>query len=479
MDSANLLLRGEESAYALGCSATGTWWTVADVRAAVSKLSAELLEAAGGKGRLVVLAMRNDIPSVMGYLAALEACLPVALVDGQVRGSHLDNYVRLYRPSIVLGRTEQITGYENLGSLVVAKGVRMTIELKRRNENDATISHPDLAVLLSTSGSTGSPRFVRLSRRAIVANAEQIAAALSITSDERAPTTLPLHYSYGLSILNSHLVAGASVLVSDAPLLGSDLWSQMRENDCTSFAGVPYSYEILRRLDVARLLGPRVKTMTQAGGRLAPERIREFHQMMLRRGGRFIVMYGQTEATARIAVLPGEMLPEKLGSAGLVLPRAVIEIRDEHGNILPHGADGEVVFHGPNVMMGYAESAEDLDAGDDLNGRLATGDLGYLDADGVLFITGRRKRIAKVLGYRVSLDEIEAILASHGRVAVLDRGERIIVYCEGWTQESASEQRTALARALGLHISAFEFKHIDQLPLLPSGKIDYQRLGSQ
>jgi len=447
-----------------------------EVRRAVADMAEGLRDAAGGARRLVLLAMRNDIPSVLGYLAALEAGLPIALIHTSPKVEHLEDLIARYRPAVLLGDTGDHSNYGPVKRLALSLDQNLAIEIRTRLDDMGAVAHDALAVLLSTSGSTGSPRFVRLSRSAVVANAEQIASALTIDARECAPTTLPLHYSFGLSVLNSHLVAGARILVTNAPILSEELWAQIRTFGCTSFAGVPYSYEVLRRLDLEALAGPSLQTMTQAGGRLTPAKIQEFHDRMVRRGGQFIVMYGQTEATARIAVLPSALIPAKLGSCGRALPGGSLTIEDEAGHEVPAGTEGEVIFRGPNVMMGYAESADDLMRGDEVGGRLATGDLGFLDHDGYLFVTGRRKRIAKVLGFRISLDEVETLLAPHGRVAVIGRDERIVVFCEGWTAAMRLDQRASLARAIGLHPTTIEFREVENLPLLLTGKIDYQRL---
>jgi acyl-CoA synthetase (AMP-forming)/AMP-acid ligase II len=341
--------------------------------------------------------------------------------------------------------------------------------------NDPAVSD-DLALLLPTSGSTGSPKFVRLSRRAVLANADSIAEALDIDDDERAITSLPIHYSYGLSVVNSHLRRGAQVVLTGMNVLEAGYWALIRDLAVTSMAGVPYSYLLLRRLDFEGLGVPSLRTLTQAGGRLDPKLVMYFHSLMTTRGGNFFVMYGQTEATARIAILPSDALPAKRGSVGLAVPGGAIHLLGGDGATLPPGETGEVVYAGPNVMLGYAEGPDDLALGDVQGGRLSTGDLGHCDSDGYLFITGRTKRIAKAFGYRISLDEIEAVLATRGTLAVTCIDEKVVVHCEGWTPQAMAEAKAYIARLMRLHQSAFDFRSIEQLPALPSGKVDYRKL---
>ena len=277
-------------------------------------------------------------------------------------------------------------------------------------------------------------------------------------------------------MLNSHLAAGASVVLTDRGPLDRVFWDVVRERRCTSFAGVPYSYQLLERIGFDRFDLPDLKTMTQAGGKLDAGRVEHFHGVMSARGGRFLVMYGQTEATARIAVLPSDSLPEKLGSAGRALPGGRLEIEVDGAPAERSDVTGEIVYSGPNVMMGYATGRADLSRGDELGGRLHTGDLGYLDADGYLYISGRTKRISKVSGYRVDLDEVEARLAANGSTAVVGTDAVIVAFCEYGDADSLQLLRMELSRTLSLHYSAIQFRRVDALPRTASGKIDYAAL---
>ncbi|WP_049562338.1 AMP-binding protein [Nonomuraea sp. SBT364] len=389
----------------------------------------------------VFCGMRNDLPSVVRYLAAWQARRAVALLDPDLPAASLADLASRFRPAALLGFAHAPHG------------------ATARTAGSAT--HPDLAVLLATSGSTGSPKLVRLSRAAVLANARAIAEALAIGPAEIAPTSLPLHYSYGLSVLNSHLVAGASVLLTDAGLLERSFWTSLDEHRCTSLAAVPYQYEMLRRLRFDPADHPALTTLTQAGGRLRAELITEFAALSTT----FYVMYGQTEATARIAVLPPDRLAGKPGSAGLAVPGGRLEI-----------VDGEVVYHGPNVMMGYAEEAADLAKGDELGGVLRTGDLGHLDDEGFLHLTGRVKRIAKIFGVRVNLDDVERLLRDCGPIAATGGDDRVTVWAEGVDAKGCSTLARRLGTELRLHWSGFDVRGVDRLPLLTTGKIDYRAL---
>ena len=439
-----MLGAGRADAIALIDAATATQVSYGELRARVDAAAAALATRAGGG--IAFLCCQNDVATVVAYLAALTAGVPVALVDARLDAAALAALIARYQPEVVLGRA---------------------VELPPAAPRPAP--HPALALLLSTSGSTGSPRLVRLSRAAVEANARAIAAALALGPSEVAPTSLPLHYSYGLSVVNSHLVVGATLLLTDAGLVSDEFWRACRDHGATSLAGVPYSYQMLRRLDLGKLAPPSLRTLTQAGGRLDPALVRHFHGVAAARGGRLFVMYGQTEATARISVLSPDELPAHAGSVGRALP----------GGALAIDPDGEVIYRGPNVMMGYAEDRADLARGDELGGVLRTGDLGRLDADGRLWITGRVKRIAKVFGLRVNLDELEAWLRGQPDapvVAAIAGDDKLRVFVEGGAPEALAELRRALAAKVGAHVSGVEVIGVAALPRLASGKLDYAQL---
>jgi acyl-CoA synthetase (AMP-forming)/AMP-acid ligase II len=412
-----------------------------------------------------------DMPSVLRYLGAFEGGRAATLIDPALSVDSLTRLVRRFRPGAVLPAPEG----------PVPPGYRVEGGHWVRVEPDGVEPHLDLAVLLATSGSTGKPQFARLSRRAIVANAQAIAEVLGIGGEDVAPTSLPPHYSYGLSVLNSHLVRGATVVIEPSGIVDRGFWDTVAERGCTSVAAVPYHYEMLRRLDFDPARYPRLRSLTQAGGRLRAELVSEFDAKMRGAGGGLFVMYGQTEAAPRMATMPADRLAEKPGSVGPALPGGQFSIRHNDGTETTHPKiTGEVSYRGPNVMMGYAEDAAQLALGDQLAGMLATGDLGYLDDEGFLFITGRLKRIGKVFGNRISLDDLEQAARATGLgidiVAAVPAEDKVVLFAEGATAEICKQVSRALAERLHLHVSGFDVRPVDAVPLLASGKIDYQAL---
>jgi long-chain acyl-CoA synthetase len=333
------------------------------------------------------------------------------------------------------------------------------------------VPHPsiasELAVLLTTSGSTGSAKLVRLSFANLQANARSIADYLGITQDDRALTSLPMSYSYGLSVIHSHLLAGGVLAMTGYSLMQRQYWNFVEERHPTSIAGVPYHYELMLRLGLLKRDLAGLRTLTQAGGRLEPERIEQVNEISSQSGWNFFVMYGQTEATARISYVPPERLHEKVGSIGIAIPGGALSI-DE--------TTSELLYSGPNVMLGYAENGEDLSKGDELQGQLRTGDLARRDADGYFYLEGRLKRILKVHGNRISLDELESLVRRHGVGSVacfgIDNNVRIAVEAP----ESEPIAANVAKDLLKLHPSAFRVVRLDAIPRLSNSKVDYQSL---
>jgi acyl-CoA synthetase (AMP-forming)/AMP-acid ligase II len=416
------------------------------LRLAVDSLAGRL--ANHDKG-LVLLPFRQCVTDVIGYLAAATAGHAVMLVSADAA---TDTLARVYQADWIWsgGEMQRLTSVSEAG----------------------TPLHPDHAILLSTSGSTGSCKFVSLRRTSVEHNAAAIRETLAIDSEDCAMGTLPLHYSYGLSVLNSHLVAGARVVLTSFGVLDQAFWTTATRAGATSMAGVPFTYQTLRRLGMDHIRSSSIRTMTQAGGRLAPDHVAAFHAEMETKGGRFLVMYGQTEATARISILQHEDIPRKRGSVGRPLRSGTISAKDP-------GADGigELVYEGPNVMLGYVTDRQSLEHGDQCAGALQTGDIGRIDDEGFIFISGRSRRIAKIAGTRVSLDEIEGLLQLDVPVAVIGADEQISIFCVSPMLEDLAKLPVSLADKTGFSPASFKIRLIDQLPILPSGKVDYQALG--
>ena len=421
---------------------------------------------------VVACLCRNDLPSLCVYLAGLDAGVVPLLLPSHLQPAQLDSILGAYRPRYLFGDaagpgSEGTVRWEGMGRALVERPDGSPGEL-----------HPDLALLLPTSGSTGSPKLVRLSRRNLEANADAIRSYLALGPGERAITSLPMHYSYGLSVINSHLKAGASLVMTDRSVMDAAFWKLMREESVTSLAGVPYTYEMLLRLRIERLDMPAVRTLTQAGGRLAADKARQVAQACAGRGIRFFTMYGQTEATARIAYLPPERAVEKAGSIGVAIPGGRLWLEAEDGSVIeaPEEA-GQLVYEGPNVSLGYACSQEDLSLGDERHGVLRTGDLAVRDAEGFYRIVGRLNRFVKLYGVRVSLDDVERLLSEFGyTAAATGEDDALRLFVAGEAAVDAEALRTRLAEVLGVNRAGLGVQGLPALPRLSTGKIDYGSL---
>lgn len=443
----------------------------AELHAAIERCAADLPAR-----QLIFIVGDNDLPTVLCYLAAQASGAVPLLLGSSIHPDQLASLLDTYRPALLFTRVDAAwpdAWPRSRATLLREADGYGLYALAAAGATQAL--HADLALLLATSGSTGSPKLVRLTHANLVANAASIAEYLGITPDERAITTLPFNYSYGLSVINSHLHAGASVVLTNRSLMDAVFWRTLNAQGATSFAGVPYSYDMLLRLRLARIDMPSVRTLTQAGGRMDPVKLQQVGEACRSKGIRFVPMYGQTEATARIAWLPQQDLEQKPGSIGRAIPGGRLWIEREDGSaVAGSGETGELVYAGPNVSMGYAQCADDLALGDVFNGVLHTGDLARYDDDGAIFIEGRLKRFLKVFGIRVSLDALERMAATQGvECAVSGSDDHLVIHAiqtPDWTPQAL---RDDLARRLGVHPSALTVNAVPALPRLPTGKVDY------
>lgn len=425
------------------------------------------------KPALVFSMCTNSIGSVAGYVSFMEGNIVPVLLNAHVETELYENLLSIYRPNYIWRPVE-----ENPSDDVVfsAYGYELV-----KNSSDKHDINPELALMLTTSGSTGSPKFVRQSRDNVRINAEQIVEYLGITSEEKPITTLPMNYTYGLSIINSHLMAGATILLTDKGLMQREFWQFFKDEGATSFGGVPYTYEMLDKLRFMRMELPTLRYMTQAGGKLSPELHKKFAEYAEEKGKKFIVMYGQCEATARMAYLPAEDSLRKYGFMGVAIPGGKFELIDADGNVITEpNVSGELVYYGPNVTLGYAEKPEDLSLGDERNGRLDTGDMAIVDEEGYYKIVGRKKRFLKVYGNRVNLDELDGLIRTqYGNVNVVSAGydDHVMVFVSKDERSINSDDiKKYLSEKTGLNPAAFKSVEIDSIPRNDSGKVLYREL---
>lgn len=426
------------------------------------------------KGALVFLIGGNDRAAIIFYLSCLERGAVPLLLAKDISPRALQNLIHTYTPNYLF---KIANGDPTEGGYSLA-WQEWGYTLFQKNAFNPHTLHPDLALLLATSGSTGSVKLVRLSLKNLIANALSISQFLKITPAETAITSLPFNYSYGLSVINSHLISGASIALTNHSLLDSRFWKLINELNVTSLAGVPYSYEILLKLRLDRLKMPSVKTLTQAGGRLDPVKVKKVAEFCLVNDMRFFTMYGQTEATARISYMPLEDVLKRPGSIGKVIPNGLLRIEDGDGqSVKEPGLVGELLYEGPNVSMGYAECVDDLRMGDVFKGILRTGDLASFDEAGYFYIDGRIQRFLKIFGVRISLDAVERMLVERGiEGAAYGTDDLLMISVLNLPVDKCEELQKWLATALNLHHSGVRVKGMFELPRLVNGKVDYQCL---
>lgn len=410
---------------------------------------------------LVALEMTASVEAVAAYLGCLRAGWPVILLAPGQGGPRQDagSILSIYGPNLV----QQAGG-----------------GIPRLADPRPCPMDPRLAVLLSTSGTTGATKLVRLSAGNIQANALAISEYLGIGASDAAITTLPLHYSYGMSVLNSYLAKGARIVLTEESVTADSFWTLARAAGVTSLALVPTQFELLDKIGFSRRTLPSLRYVTQAGGRLDPNLAQSFARAAQAEGWQLVIMYGQTEASPRIAYVPPEGVLDHAHTIGRAIPGGRLWIEDGEGRpIEDTGIAGELVYQGPNVMMGYALSRAELalPAGPDI---LRTGDIALREPGGFFRITGRASRFVKLFGLRIGLDEIETQLRQDGHRAYVSGSDRGVV---AFVQDVPADVMAALGDRLiaryDLPPSAIRIVPLGDLPLLASGKVDYRTLGDR
>jgi acyl-CoA synthetase (AMP-forming)/AMP-acid ligase II len=374
----------------------------------------------GQKGDRVILASDSSFYWVVAYLGILwsgRVCVPLPagissqelryiLDDTSSRHAFLQGAV-LLKQAPLLRNVHVITSdqVESVPGLASQRALASICQGEGGSPVLCETEMEDLAALMFTSGSTGRPRGVMVSHANIVANTESILEYLELTERDRILAVLPFHYCFGTSLLHTHLRVGGSVVVESRFLYPESVLQRMLDTECTGFAGVPSHFQILLRTSsIRKKQFPRLRYVQQAGGYLAPSFVRELREALP--GAKIYIMYGQTEATARLSYLPPEVLETKAGSIGRGIPGVRLQVLSELGEEVKPGEVGEIVAEGANVSRGYWR-APDETARAFRGGKLYTGDLATVDSDGYIYIVDRMKDFLKCGGQRVSCRLLE------------------------------------------------------------------------
>ena len=431
-----------------------------------------LAEAVGHRCLAFILC-RNAIGSVLGYTAFLNHGIVPVMVSSHMDEALLGNLLETYRPEFLWVPEDREGQFPGTEKAYAAHGYAL---LKTGYAEHYPL-YEKLALLITTSGSTGSPKLVRQSYTNILDNAQSIAEYLKLDETERPITTLPMNYVYGLSIINSHFLAGAPILLTDKGLMQKEFWAFFREAQATSFGGVPYTYEMLFKLRFFRMDLPSLRTVTQAGGKITPELHEKFAAWAAETGRNFVVMYGAAEATSRMGYLPPEKAVEKKGSMGIPIPGGKFTLVGADGQeIAEPFTTGELVYEGKNVTLGYAERGEDLVLGDERHGRLETGDMAQFDEDGYYYIVGRKKRFLKIYGNRVNLDEIDRMVKTEFGIEMASAGKDDHLYLFVTDPAKAEPVREFVIAKTKLNPAAFKAVTLEAIPKNEAGKTLYSEL---
>jgi len=438
----------------------------------------KVLEFKATKRRLVFCIVDNSVGGIGGYVALIASNAVPIMLSPNLSSKALNDLISIYNPEYIFLPSNHTFNFTQF-KVQISFHEYSLIFLS--NGCNAPSLFDDLALLLSTSGSTGTPKYVRLSRQNIWSNAAAIACYLSLTKDEIAVTTLPTSYSYGLSIIHSHLWVGASIAVTNKTFFDREFWDFLRDVKATSLAGVPYHYKILKKLRFINRELPDLLTLTQAGGHMNPDLTQEYAIHCRNKGMRFFIMYGQTEASPRISYVPAEQAFAKAGAIGIPIPGGALELQSETGDLLtdPHVA-GELVYRGSNVCLGYAECRADLSLGDMNSGVLYTGDIAERDDDGYFWVVGRKSRFIKLFGNRINLQDVELQLCGIVReVACSGRDDLLEIYIEVGSRDLASEIKQSVMASLGVAAQGVAVFEVEKLPRNESGKVRYAELHSE
>lgn len=433
---------------------------------------AELMNTVGKQVEprsLIFILCKNTVGSMVGYLGFIEHdAVPVTLNE-KIESDLLKNLLDIYTPAYIWMPVEETKRFEYEKVFEIYGYVLL------KTGNDRYPLNEKLQLCMTTSGSTGSPKFVRYKKGNLESNAKNVAIAFGWTESERPICDLGMQYTMGLNVINTHLYVGATILLTTYNLMSGEFWDYIKKERGTNFTGVPFSYDIFYRLHFEKMDLPNLHTLSQGGGKLTNARFIQLAEYAKKTGKRFIPSFGTTETSARMACLPAELAQIKTGSIGRAIPEGELFLIDENGNVLTDPvAEGEMCYRGPNVTMGYAICKEDLIKGDEFNGVYHTGDLARRDEDGCYFVTGRLSRFLKLLSYRVSLDESERLIQQEFNIECACAGtdKRMNIYI---TDESKKEEVLEfISKKTNLFKNLFKVFVIPEILRNDSGKIQYK-----
>ncbi len=370
------------------------------------------------KKKLIFLLGQNNLETLAGYISFINSGHTVVMLDYKINNIFLNNLITIYKPSYIFiekGKEIKKNTYKKIFKF-------KSYNLLRRNKEFNFKINRDLMLLMSTSGSTGSPKLVRQSYKNVISNTKNIIKYLNISKKDTTITSLPISYVYGLSVINTHLFAGAKIVLTNLSMVEKKFWKLINSYKVNNFSGVPYNYSIIEKV-FKKTLPSSLKYTTQAGGKINEVLLKNIIKIYKKNNIKLFIMYGAAEATSRMSYLDWKLSEKKLGSIGKPIPGGKFYLIDNKNNEIKRNfKKGELVFLGTNVCMGYARKLEDLSLTDQNKGILRTGDIAYRDKDNFYYIVGRKNRYTKIYGIRIDLSELELILLKQGIEAYMKEG---------------------------------------------------------
>jgi len=406
-----------------------------------------------------------------GYISFYQNRDVCLLLSASIDSELLDQIVSIYKPTY-LWIPDDLRFDFNFQEIIHAFDYSLV-----KTAYGKSVLNDELSLLLTTSGSTGSPKLVRYKYGNIETNAENVAKVFNWTHHERAICELPMQYSMGLNVINSHLLTGGTVLLVSSSLTSSLFWKFIKEQRGTSFTGVPFSYEILDKLRFTKMDLPFLLTMAEGGGKLSDALFLKFAEYAEKNGKRFIATFGTTETSARMSFLNPDLALTKVGSIGKAIPGAEMFLIDDEGRrIQDADIEGELCFKGPNVTLGYANCIADLVKGDDFYGEYRTGDIARRDLDGFYYIVGRKTRFIKLYGLRISLDQCERLINDRFQIECGCIGNDSLMEIFVDNDLIIDDIIPFISRKINIPQSAFSVNYVSELPRNASKKIIYSLL---
>tara|TARA_B100000787_G_scaffold168299_1_gene156801 strand:+ start:248 stop:1660 length:1413 start_codon:yes stop_codon:yes gene_type:complete len=423
------------------------------------------------KRSLIFLLCKNNFESIVGYLGSIKSNCVISLIDEKINDDSFIKLVNNYHPDFIFFNKKRLNNLDNYSTSYTFKSFEL-LEAKKKTEKKL---NDNLALLISTSGSTGTSKLVRQSADNLNDNINSITQYLNISQKDISITTLPMSYVYGLSIINTHLNQGASIVLNNKSVIEKEFWNKLQKNKVTNFGGVPYTYSILEKIKLKNFNLSSLKYTTQAGGKINKDTARNILKEYDRLGIKLYLMYGAAEATARMSYLPWENI-EKTESIGKAIPGGEFYLEDSDGKLIREiNAQGELIYKGNNVCMGYAENIQDLKRGDENKGILKTGDVAYKDKDNFYYLVGRKDRYIKIYGMRINLQELEDIILNFGikNICMQEKENMINIFIkDNFELEKLKKHITSVTK---IHPSVFIFKIVKDFPLNKNYKISYNK----